>query len=85
MTKTAEEASVLIANLTVSNVNACSEYDRKLKTTSTKDSSEINELKSMQQLLKISVDDQGLYDEDDDEGQEGVNFIRGQWNFHIGY
>ncbi|CAN8288734.1 unnamed protein product, partial [Cochlearia groenlandica] len=71
-------------------------YHRNLKSTSSKDNSEIQKLQGMmQQLLKdkrnvnsceeVFENDDRLYDENDGEGHEDVNFIRGQGKFEKRY
>ncbi|CAA7041009.1 unnamed protein product [Microthlaspi erraticum] len=53
MTKSVPEAKLLIENLAASDANACPDYNRSVKTTSSSESAQISELRNMvSQLLK---------------------------------
>ncbi|CAA7045415.1 unnamed protein product [Microthlaspi erraticum] len=94
MTKSVPEAKLLIENLAASDANACPDYNRSVKTTSSSESAQISELRNMvSQLLKSrqgvhAIEDALATNEDTlmdfmrdgaEENLEEVNYIGGNY------
>ncbi|CAA7023194.1 unnamed protein product [Microthlaspi erraticum] len=94
MTKSVPEAKLLIENLAASDANACPDYNRGVKTTSSSESTQISELRNMvSQLLKSrqgvhAIEDALATNEDTlmdfmrdgaEENLEEVNYIGGNY------